>query len=65
MNKLQEKLVLSLSVIIPTFKNVEFFEELIQSIEKTNFRGEIEILIGIDGCEETLNFILNKEFPML
>lgn len=54
---------MDLSVIIPTFNNVDYLKELIESIENSKFQGEIEVLIGIDACEETLNFVYNNEFP--
>jgi len=55
---------LSLSVIIPTFKNVEFLSELFDSIEKCNFTGEYEVLIGIDSCEDTLKYVYENQFPI-
>lgn len=54
---------MGLSVIIPTYKNVEFLPELIDSIIKSKFERKYEILIGIDNCEKTLDFILNENFP--
>lgn len=55
---------MSLSVIIPTFKNVEFLSELFDSIEKCNFTGEYEVLIGIDSCEDTLKYVYENQFPI-
>ena len=54
---------MSLSVIIPTFNNIEYLDELIESIKNSNLQNEIEVLIGIDACDKTLNFIFGKEFP--
>lgn len=54
---------MSLSLIIPTFKNVEYLKELFESIEKSKFQSELEVLIGIDACEDTLNFIYDNQFP--
>ena len=54
---------MSLSVIIPTFNNVEFLSELFDSIKKSNFDGEYEVLIGIDSCKDTLKYINENEFP--
>jgi glycosyltransferase involved in cell wall biosynthesis len=54
---------LGLSVVIPTYKNVEFFPELVDSIIKSNFNQEYEVLIGIDSCYDTLNYIYETQFP--
>lgn len=54
---------MSLSIIIPTFDSVDFFEELFQSIENNKFDKEFEVLIGIDNCEKTLEYLKDKEFP--
>lgn len=42
-----------ISIIIPAFKSVKFIDECFNSI---NVPG-VEILIGVDGCEETYNHI--------
>jgi len=42
-----------ISIIIPAFKSVNFIDECFNSI---NVPG-VEILIGVDGCEETYNHI--------
>lgn len=49
------------SFIIPTFNNVEYINQCVKSI-KSNVGSEleIEIIIGIDKCEKTKNFILNS-----
>ena len=52
---------MSLSVIIPTFNNVEFLSELFDSIKKSNFDGEYEVLIGIDSCKDTLKYVYENE----
>jgi len=49
-----------LSIIIPTYKNPNYLNEALESILKNN--NFFEILVGIDGCEETLNYIKDKEF---
>ena len=43
-----------ISVIISAYKSVDFIEECLDSVtnQKTNFK--YEVLLGIDGCEETL-----------
>jgi glycosyltransferase involved in cell wall biosynthesis len=50
---------MAISVIIPTFNNVEYLEECINSIYDSCVDREYEILIGIDGCEKTVEFIKN------
>jgi hypothetical protein len=53
----------SLSVIIPTYKNVKYLNELFESISKNNDFEKYEILVGVDSCEETLNYIKSNTFP--
>lgn len=50
---------MAISVIIPTFNNVEYLEECINSIYDSCVDREYEILIGIDACEKTVEFIKN------
>lgn len=50
----------NISVIISTYKNQDYLIECINSIYKQNFDGNIEILIGIDGCSETLDLVENN-----
>lgn len=54
---------MSLSVIIPTYKNVNFLDELFLSIENIRYNSEFEVLIGIDNCYDTINYVYNKQFP--
>jgi glycosyltransferase involved in cell wall biosynthesis len=54
--------IFDLSVIIPTFNNVKFIDECISSILNSSKKSNVEILIGIDGCQETLNFINGKSY---
>ena len=51
-----------LSIIIPTFGEPSFLEECINSIISSIKTLWIEILVGVDGCEKTLNYIRNKTF---
>jgi glycosyltransferase involved in cell wall biosynthesis len=55
---------LNLSVIIPTYKNVNFLPELFNSIIRNDYNGEFEVLVGIDNCNETLNYVYENEFPL-
>ena len=49
------------SIIIPTYKSQEFLTECIKSILSQEENYKKEILIGIDKCEETLEFIKNEK----
>lgn len=53
---------MSLSIIIPTYKNVDFLPELIRSIEMNEYGEEYEVLVGIDSCYDTLNYIYENQF---
>lgn len=52
-----------ISVIIPTYNNVKFIDECIYSIFNSSLTHNLEILIGIDGCLETLEYIKNTPYP--
>jgi glycosyltransferase involved in cell wall biosynthesis len=47
----------SISVVIPTFNNVEYIEECLQSVIDDCVNVEYEILVGIDNCEKTLEYV--------
>ena len=48
----------AVSVVIPTHKNTQFIIECVQSIIASASKCcEYEILIGIDNCKETLEFV--------
>ena len=51
---------IDVSVIIPTFNNVEYIDECINSIIKSCKGYNYEILIGIDNCSKTYNHIIKK-----
>jgi len=52
---------MSLSVIIPTYDSIDYLFELIESINlEKNIK--FEVLIGIDNCEKTLEFVKNHKF---
>lgn len=53
-----------LSIIVPTFKNVEYIDECINSIIESSKNYKVEILVGIDACDETLNHIIKKKYPV-
>ena len=49
------------SVIIPTFNNVEYIDECINSIMESSKNFSVEILVGIDGCQKTLDYVKQKK----
>ena len=55
--------VKNLSIIIPTYKNTEYIDECINSILESSENLNVELLIGIDACEDTLNHIKAKNYP--
>lgn len=51
------------SVIIPTFGNVDFLKECLDSVVKScSELQNFEILVGIDKCEKTLKFVQDNIF---
>lgn len=51
-----------LSVVIPTFNNVDYLEECIKSvIDSCKECCDFEILLGIDNCYDTLYFVGNSD----
>lgn len=54
---------MSLSVIIPTYNNLDFIDELFRSITSNPTQFEYEVLIGIDNCEKTKLYVEQREFP--
>ena len=54
---------MGISVIIPTFDNIEYIDETLDSIYKSGKDLEYEILIGIDGCNKSLKYLKDKTYP--
>jgi glycosyltransferase involved in cell wall biosynthesis len=54
---------MSLSIIIPTFNNVNYLGELLESILNNESTYDYEVLIGIDNCEETLDYFKHRNYP--
>jgi glycosyltransferase involved in cell wall biosynthesis len=54
--------VKDLSIIIPTFKNVEYIDECINSLINSSKNHNVEILVGIDNCNETLKHIVKQKY---
>ena len=51
-----------LSIIIPTFNHPEFLDECLNTIIISIKDLSCEILVGIDNCPKTIEFISNKQF---
>jgi hypothetical protein len=52
-----------LSIIIATYQNTEFINECFNSISKAIKNFDVEILVGVDGCEESKRFFEINKFP--
>lgn len=50
-----------LSIVVPTFNNVNFLEECLDSILDSCENFDSEILVGIDNCLDTLNYVKSKK----
>lgn len=50
------------SVVIPTYNNIDFIKETLDSVNISKKNYNIEILVGIDGCEKTFNFVKHNFF---
>lgn len=50
----------NVSIIVPAYKSQDYLMECISSIYEQEFENDIEILIGIDGCTDTLNLVENN-----
>lgn len=61
--QLENKTKLDLSVIVPTYNNVNYIYECIESIINSSNNFNIEILIGIDGCVKTKNYLKDLNLP--
>ena len=53
---------MGISVIIPTFDNIEFIDETLESIYNSGKDFDYEILIGIDGCKKSLDYLKDKSY---
>jgi glycosyltransferase involved in cell wall biosynthesis len=54
--------VKDLSIIIPTYKNTKFLKECFGSILNSIRNYDVEIIVGVDACLETLEFIRSNVF---
>jgi len=62
-NSKRFKTLYDLSILISTFDNLEYISECFESIKNNLTDYTYEVLIGIDNCEKTLQFVKNNEFP--
>jgi hypothetical protein len=53
-----------ISIIVPTRKNIEFLQDCFCSLIKSSKIKNIEILVGIDNCLETLEYLDSGEFTV-
>ncbi len=51
-----------LSIIIPTYKNTKYLTECFNSILNSVKDYDVEVIVGIDGCLETVNFLKSNKF---
>lgn len=51
-----------LSIIIPTYNTPEYLQECLESIIKSIKNLDCEVLVGIDNCEKTKEFISNNTY---
>jgi glycosyltransferase involved in cell wall biosynthesis len=47
----------NLSIIIPVYANQTFLIDCINSIKKASFNYNVQIIIGVDGCDQTAKHI--------
>ena len=52
-----------ISIIMPTYNNINYLDETFRSVIFSGLGYKIEILVGIDGCQKTYDFIRNNKFP--
>ena len=53
----------TISIIIPSYNNIEYLDESLNSIINSGKNHNIEILVGIDGCQKTLDYVKQKTYP--
>lgn len=48
---------MGISVIVPAYNNTNFIKECVESIYESGIDREYELLIGVDACEETFEYL--------
>jgi len=51
------------SILISTYNNVNYIYECLDSIINSIGNLNVEVLVGIDNCNKTINHIKDKEYP--
>jgi glycosyltransferase involved in cell wall biosynthesis len=54
---------MDLSILIATYKNSQYLEECFNSIYESIGDYNVEVLVGIDSCIESYDFIKNSSYP--
>lgn len=52
-----------LSILISTYENVEYLTECFNSIINATTNFDVEILVGVDSCVKTFDFVSSKKYP--
>jgi glycosyltransferase involved in cell wall biosynthesis len=55
--------VTPITIIIPTYKNTNYIDDCINSVIESTKNLNSEILVGIDGCKETLEYVKSRTYP--
>lgn len=63
LKKIKNKINYELSILISTFDNVEYLDSCFKSIQKSIGNQNVEVLIGIDSCLKTKDFVMKNDFP--
>jgi glycosyltransferase involved in cell wall biosynthesis len=50
-----------ITLVVPAFESYEFLEEFLESVKRAVKNYKVEVLIGIDSCQKTRNFVINKK----
>ena len=52
-----------LSIVISTYKNSQYLKECFNSIKESIGDYNVEVLVGVDSCLESYDFIVGNSFP--
>jgi hypothetical protein len=62
-NIISSRLECDLSILISTYDNIEYLKDCFNSIIKSIGNNNVEVLIGIDSCLKTKEYIMKNYFP--